>query len=249
MDDSISDTVLAETPARVLKFLGAVSRSSRIRSTLATRGYGDEDHQEGWSLLLKDSGYANPKPPTGATEAAKATAELDAWDEPNFRVIRATLERRFPDQAKFVFANDLAPSTGAGAVLSVATLLGRLKALKDASDRKATRKQDHAALAVLDQKGYSAAELARLAGLVETASQAAPVVDPSADRATEDEQRAARLAVRAWFDEWSETARAIVKRRDDLIALGLAARRSSDKTAPANGGAPSPPAPSAPAKA
>jgi hypothetical protein len=230
MEDQVSDSVLAETPARVVRFLGAVARSSRIRTALSTRGYRDEDHQEGWALLHKDAGFPNPKPATNATTtAAAAAAELGAWDEPNFRVIRASLARRFPEQGDYVFEGGLAASAGSAAVLGVATLLGRLESLKSATERKATRKQDLASLAMLAQKGYDDVELTRVKALVDLASQAAPVAAPIISQAERDERRATRLLLRAWFMEWSETARAVITRRQDLIALGLATRRVAPK--------------------
>ena len=77
--------------------------------------------------------------------SAEATAEIDGWDEPNFRILRATLKRKFPEQAAFVFDN-LAASTGAASVLGVTRLLDRLDELESGDARKKTRKQDHAAL-------------------------------------------------------------------------------------------------------
>jgi len=44
-------------------------------------------------------------------------------------------------------------------------------------------------------------------------------------------------ALRAWYEEWSEIARATVTRRDYLIRLGLAKRKSNNEQ----------PAPNAPA--
>jgi hypothetical protein len=228
MEEVVSEAVLAEIPARVLRFLGAVARSSSIRTALATKGYRDEDQQEGWTLLHKDAGFANPKPVTQSA-ASKALAELDAWDEPNFRIIRATLQRRYPALVDFVFANDLVASSGNGALLAVRTLLNRLQALRSAPERKATRKQDHAALAVLAGKGLTEEELARIQSLVEVATQAAPVTETALSVQERAEWRANRLALHGWYLEWSETARAVIKRRNELIALGLATRRVKPK--------------------
>lgn len=38
------------------------------------------------------------------------------------------------------------------------------------------------------------------------------------------------VALREWFEEWSEIARACVSRRDSLIRMGLARRRSRSTT-------------------
>ncbi|MGZ3477687.1 MAG: hypothetical protein ACXVCJ_24530, partial [Polyangiales bacterium] len=49
-------------------------------------------------------------------------------------------------------------------------------------------------------------------------------------------------ALRAWYDDWSETARGAFEKRGDLIKLGLAKRKVHvDATTPATGG-PTPPA-------
>ncbi len=39
----------------------------------------------------------------------------------------------------------------------------------------------------------------------------------------------AMMALRHWYEEWSEIARASISRRDYLILLGLAKRKSSKK--------------------
>ena len=62
---------------------------------------------------------------------------------------------------------------------------------------------------------------------------------------TTDEQEQRLLALKAWYDDWSETARALFTKRGDLIKLGLAHPRAA--AAPADPApAPPPPAPAAP---
>jgi hypothetical protein len=39
--------------------------------------------------------------------------------------------------------------------------------------------------------------------------------------------RQALVEQRQWFEEWADVARSVIKRRDQLIRLGLASRRSS----------------------
>lgn len=48
-------------------------------------------------------------------------------------------------------------------------------------------------------------------------------------------------ALRAWFDDWSETARTVVARRDYLIRLGLAKRKKSVTPAKPESNAPTTP--------
>jgi hypothetical protein len=55
-----------------------------------------------------------------------------------------------------------------------------------------------------------------------------PVVD------SEQHQRAL-VDLHAWYKEWSETARALIKRRDFLVRLGLATRKPRKKTTTTKG--------------
>ena len=227
-----SRQVLEELPTRSLKFLSAVSKSLLIHAALEARGYSDADHQEGWELLLQVSGFHHPASgPTESAAARDATVELDAWDEPNFRLIRAALDRRHPEQSLFVFEG-LTASTGAGAVLGVATLLDRLDALEKSPARDATRKADQAALDTLTSRGISAAERKRLRALVTTAMTAAKSEEDPSPTAADPAPTEASLKLHAWYGEWSEIARAVIKRRDHLIRLGLAKRKKATKGAP-----------------
>ena len=233
-NDTPSDTILDETPARALKFLGAASTNRAIRAVLAKRGYTQADHDRGWQLTLEAAGYRRPAPVVLDSPAAvSAIAAIDAWDEPNFRVARAALAGDFPEQHAFVF-QDLAPQTGVAAVASVTTFLDRLDALENGKDRKATRKTDHAALAKLSSRGIDDAERARMRKLLGTArgpsaevpADAEPVPEAGVD---ETEQREAKLALRRWYVEWREVARADIKRKDHLIQLGMAERKAPAK--------------------
>ena len=226
-----SDRILVETPGRVLKFLGAVGTNPNIHAALGKRGYAKADHDRGWELLLTASGYRRRRAAVLDDPAASsAIAELDAWDEPNFRVARAALSNDFPDHAEYVF-EDLEPATGAGAIVSIKTFLDRLDDFENGKDRKAMRKVDHAALAKLADRGITAAARARLRELLKTAL-AAPEPAGTDDRGTtnEAEQRAAKRALWGWFNEWAEVAKAEIKRRDYLIQLGFAKRKKRKDT-------------------
>jgi hypothetical protein len=229
-----SDTVLEEIATRALKFFSAVSTNPYIRATLGRRGYTDAHHEKGWELVLKASGYKRPAAPAlNRPDSAAAIAELDKWDEPTFRIARAALGE-FPDQRDFVFAN-LQAQTGAAAVVGIATFLDRLDNLENAKDRKATRKTDHAALAKLAERGIGSDERARVRALLKLAMTAPDTasVDAKAaasDAAKNEEQRQAQIALWTFHAEWSEIARADIKRRDYLIQLGLAKRKAPKKS-------------------
>jgi hypothetical protein len=217
-----SRQVLEETPGRALSFLRAAGTVTPIASMLATRGYGPDEHKEGWDLLHRVSGYERTPASTHSKEVSDAIAELDAWDEPNFRIIQATLAREHQAQADFVF-QELEPATGALSVLSVKTLLDRLDALEGGADRAGTRKADQAALKRLEKKGYTKGERVRLRALIQTAESVAGADEtaPAEGARQHDLER-----LRGWYVEWSETARAVITRRDHLIRLGLAKRKA-----------------------
>lgn len=231
-----SDTILDEMPARGLKLLGAISTNPYIRATFAQRGYSDATHELGWSLVLKASGYRRPVAEAlNKPEAAAAIVELDRWDEPSFRVARAAL-LLMPEQRSFLF-QDLEPQSGAAAVASVVTFLDRCDELETSEERMATRKADLAALERLAERGISKEERERLRKLVAvaTASPDAAALPPNAPDAAaknatkEAERREAKIALWAFCMEWSEVAKADIKRRDHLIQLGLGKRKTAKK--------------------
>lgn len=235
----VSDATLEQTPSRALDLLTAAGRSKPIRLALQRKGYGRKDHEEGWRLLQATAGYVEsgddgPEIDGGVRDAV---VQLDELDEDVYRIVRATLRRHHPAQHDFVL-NGLAPSTGDGAVLSVDRLLARLDELENGKARKPTRKQDHAALATLASRGIDAPERARLRGLVKAAQKIETILptDEAAITRAADDHRNALIALREWYAEWSDIARSAVKRRDHLIRLGLATRKSRAKASGGTGG-------------
>ncbi|MEI7894082.1 MAG: hypothetical protein WCI05_13390 [Myxococcales bacterium] len=225
---TVSREVLEETPARALKLLRAVGTSLPIRAALAERGYIEQDHQEGWTLLHAASGYradgaAAPQVDLAVRDAIRA---LDEWDEGGFRIVRASLERRHPVQAKIVL-DGIGPSVGPAAVVNVRMLLERLDALAASKNV-----DDQAAMVTIAKRGLDEAERERLLALVKQAEAAPQVVpvDKSIGEKADAKHVSALVALRAWFEEWSEIARASVKRRDYLILLGLAKRKRKGAT-------------------
>jgi hypothetical protein len=249
LDTGPSRQVLEDTPGRALAFLSALSSSLPIRSILDAHGYGEAEHHLGWLLLLQASGYRRALPATQNDPVVRAAAlELDATDEPLFARAGAVLGRFAPEQNAFVF-EDLEAATGPGAIVSIATFLDRLDALESGPDRAATREDDKSALARLAERGIDSAERARLRALVKTATRspvAAPPPAPSSASAPLEltlpgatapaeppapavDQAETLRKLRAWYDDWSRTAKAVIKRRDHLIALGLAKRSKKRK--------------------
>ena len=234
----VSNRSEAELPGRVLRLLRGIGTRAAIRAAMQARGYTEEEQLRGWKLLHAASGFIAPTaaPVKEDKDAQQAIAELDAWDEPNFRIAKATLRARFPAQLAFVFAN-LEASTGIDAALGILTFLDRLDALESSAARKSTKKEDHAALAALASRGIGEAERKHLRALLKTAQTAGavPKADPNA-AASLKKHDAALEELAIFYDEWSDIARVVITRRDYLILLGLAKRKTkkSATTTPAS---------------
>jgi hypothetical protein len=232
-----SRTVLDATPGRAVTFLIGVNASVEVRVALMARGYSQAEHEQMWSLIgrLTALPTATVHPRDEKVEAA--LTELNDWDEPNFAVITTILQRKFPAQAAFVF-QDLAPSPiAAQAVVSIATLLDRFDALEKSPDRKSTRKVDHEALERLSERGYTKEERKRLRALVTTAQKvsAVEVVPVSSEEAD-----AIKLELYGFLNEWTTQAKAVIKRRDLLIRLGIGKRKKRTAAAPVPAPVPGP---------
>jgi hypothetical protein len=222
---SYEQQILEETPARAIRFLGAIATNRAIRTAMQQCGYTEEEHAHGWRLLMAASGYRTASFTSAEDDNTRAAiAELDAWDEPGFRRVHAALGRLHPDQDAFVF-DRLEPAQGVGAVISVATLLDRLDALESSPDRAATRDADRAAIATLAKRGIDAELRAHLHALLKTA-QTAKLPVPSETEVPIADRHKALCDLRAWHKDWAETAHAVIRRRDQLILMGLAKRRT-----------------------
>lgn len=216
--------VLATTPGKVLTFLRAAATKVEIRAALFAAGYSTEEQAAGWSLLEKASGYVPNVASVSDDGAARAAlAEVDAWDEPGFRRIGAALERLHPEQHTFVFGG-LETARGAGSLLSVSTLLDRLDALESAPERKDTRTADRGAIATISARGITSAVRAHLRDLIRVAQTAEPPTLPVESAITDRDEALKTLS--AWYRDWSETARAVIQRRDYLVMLGLSQRKT-----------------------
>ena len=226
----VTRETLEATPARVVVFLRGLGTSITLRSVLAQRGYTPAEHRRGWHLLHEASGFESSlpdePPPDEDTTASQAVATLDDWDESGLRIVSAALRHRHPDQHAYVL-DGLTASRGASAVVGVRKLLDRIDALQSGKGRPAgQRAGDRAALATLTARGIDDRERARLRTLVTQAESYGAVSDLAArqsDSVTSEEEHLATLRdLRAWYEEWSDIARAVIKRRDHLLRLGLA---------------------------
>ncbi len=221
--------------ARALQFLRAVGTDASIMESLKQTGFSEAAQKQGWSLVL--TAYAATGPIVASiTEAplTEATDKVEAWQDAMFVRANAALGRLHSEQNAFVFTN-LEPGSGIGAVPAVATFLDRLDALESAPERKSTRKADHAALDTLAERGITKDARKEMRGLVKwvESNQAQPLATHK-----QSPREAALTAVYGWVQDWTDCARTVITRRDQLIRLGIGKRRARKQDA-----APMPPAP------
>ncbi len=228
---------LESYPARAQKFGRALGTSKTLRAILFKYGYTQALHRRVFDLikvaydvpLFADVHLYDSK-------TIDAITFCDAHDEMVFSMIEASLAPRMPEQATFL-TQGLRASTGMDSVVVMSMVLDRMNAMEKGPERKATRKDDQAALELLASRGITTELREQLAQAVKIATSATRVEETDeAEMAAADEKYVRALGdIRAWYEEWSRVARTVVKRRDHLILLGLAQRK-----APAQPGEPEP---------
>lgn len=233
---TVSREVLEETPGRTLQMILAVNRSKPIRAAAERVGFNHAVRLEGWRKVNAITGMdlddeSDDARETIDVDVATAITALDAADEKLLAKVKATLQHAFPEEARAVLKG-LSGERGSASVLVVSTVLDRL-------DKLAGSESGRAALARLADRGLTEAERKRLRALVRTASgddeSAAsksdarkPAKKGALDAAADEAEYLRKLRVlRAWFEEWSELLRSEITRRDYLIRLGLAEKKSS----------------------
>ncbi|MEO6419864.1 MAG: hypothetical protein ABIP39_10680 [Polyangiaceae bacterium] len=245
--EKVGIATLEDTPRRALEFIRGIGASPEVMRALVTAGYTTNDHEEGIRLVNDVLGYisrpsaiAQPSAPSYAA----AVKEIKQWVKSDFRRIKIGLHRFFPEQAEYLFTG-LDVSGVMDAVALVEIFLKRLGSLANAPERKATRKADHAAIAMLETRRVTKANLKHLHALV-TETHATPTVPPvEATTGATDGRVEALVALRAWYADWAETARIVLTRRDYLIRVGLATRKPRTAAMPVIGAPPVPPGPPA----
>jgi hypothetical protein len=229
-----SQRILDDIISRSVKFLSAVGTNATILSLMRANGFQKADHDEGWSLIHTASGYAPkkeaPKSDTQQTrEIEDAEAQLDNWDEPHFRVIQNALARKFSATRDYLFRDGLSAKQGPEATISVRTFLNRIDDIINNNDkerREDAHKQDLEAIALLAQRGYHEAERKRLRGLIQIATSSADVPLPVNDTISQEEKQKTLIELYGWYKDWSTVAHVTIKRRDYLISMGLAERKT-----------------------
>lgn len=230
----VTQDTLDSTPERLLQFLRGVGTRTDIQTALAAIGYDAEEHARGWSLLHACSGFSptSGNSPQFDREVSEAIATLDARDERTHSLIDASLMHRAPT-AHTALLKEISPGRGAESVVYFHALLGRIDQLAAGTLEGVNPADAAAALAVLAKRGFNEAWRAEHRALVTTAQRLTGVKPAPVESQKREELQSNLKAARAWFEEWSRNAHTEVKRKDYLIALGLASRKSpAPKTAP-----------------
>ena len=239
---------LANAPVKVAQLLNGFTALPAVRRALKPKGLTSAEIAHAHHLLAAAlGGFGGPDPSEedaidseAVARARAALTELDQNDEVHFTRVGGALRRFHPRLAERFF-DGIQPGTGAKAITSMTALVQRIRALPSQGDEGA------AAARLLVQRGYDEAELARLEALIALALGAPEAaqegeddevveaadhldLDEGADEApiVDAAQRAARIELLAWYEDWAPTIRAVIKRKGHLIRLGLArpARRS-----------------------
>lgn len=217
---NVSLATLERAPERAQRFLRGVVRNPAIYQAMLPMGYNAQHHQRGVVLLTEVIGLQKVKPST--PEANKRGVELlgraSELDGTLMTRIDGALRYSHPAQRDRLLEG-LSDATDFVAAANLRVLFTRYSALATSADP-----QDQAATRALDERGINADWMRQLQELLQglDAFQIEPF-EPS----TQEERQAALLALHAWWREWSNNARRAFTRRDWLVALGLAYRRTT----------------------
>lgn len=221
-----TEETLLNTLGDTFKFLGALGRNASIATILRKEGLTEEVLDLGWSLLFAANGYkkntTNAVPDAVENPTADALVQVDQADDFLFRRIKVVLQGDFPEQLDTLLEGGLSAKQGAESVGSLTEILNRLDKLEGAPNGKPVIEK-------LEARGVTAKERARLRALLTTATSPAPEVPappPPPDPAV---RLKALVDSYYWYKEWAEIARDAIKRRDYLIALGLAEAKKPNK--------------------
>jgi hypothetical protein len=221
---------LLEKAAVFLRVLGI---APDVRPLMERAGYSPKMHTLGWQLFKE---AAEPRADAALENPARAAYdELKELRPSVLTRVRAALHHDHPDQEQLVFADDGVDLMSGDALAAVATFLDRIQALRDSPERKATRKDDQAALRGLAERALDdaffahLAELVAVAGTDATGDDLAPPI--SVANAQVEADQAALDALAGWLEEWTRVARITIKRRDSLIRLGVSHRATKGKAA------------------
>ncbi|MGC4065705.1 MAG: hypothetical protein QM784_13865 [Polyangiaceae bacterium] len=201
---------------RLLEFLLGL-RDDRVLSALTARGFSEADRAKGWDLLRA----------LGTTQCVVRTSmnntaldALDVWRREWIPLVHVSLEHGFADVNTKLF-HRIGGATRPTLEV-VPGLLNRLDKLERAGEATT-----NAALAKLNERGFTAARRAEGKLLLRAAQRFKPPEspDPEIRRAA---IRQAEAALWAYYVEWSLLARTVIKDVRLLELLGFREGKSSE---------------------
>ncbi len=230
-EPQVGEGTLEATPERLLHFILAVARYPNIRRRLRTRGYGAQQHRRGYQLLEDLGTYGEGSEIEGSDPDVKsALQELNQQDEDAVALAGAALRYKYPLHHTFVLNGLVASTDAAEAATTLGSLVDRVRRLKSGDVSPELEADAAEAVAAMAAKGLDAGWLERIEERLERLRQLPDEKVTLEQLQAKERARAEKLLeLRAFFEEWADTARVEFKGRRDLIRLGLARlRRSSD---------------------
>ena len=154
--------------------------------------------------------------------------ELKSWYDRQIAWARVLLEQACPEQAAYIFDEVVPDRLPEGFMSELVVILSRVDNLRArvATDEEGSGLEARRALAVLEERGIIGGEQeAHIRALLEQAQNPAPL-SPGEPR----EEREGRFKrYQAWIRIWREAARLRIKKRSQLLRMGLQQRRKSRK--------------------
>lgn len=224
-----SDRTLVDIHARASRMITTLSTRPPLFRALMAGGYSLVHHNRGIDLAVAVIGYVPPESRRLTVdtphEVQDAIAACDAIDDLLIARIDGALALDFAAQRDFILHN-LSGSSGVSSVINLRLIAERLESLATGRDRAAAqRPQDTAALATLAERGIDASYRATLVELVAAGSGAD--IGEDVPTLSLDELRQRQIALYYWYREWANIARRLIARRDWLVSLGLATRKTN----------------------
>lgn len=209
---------IGQKAERVLKLLMGL-RNPRVAAALAAHGFTEDDLREGWRLLAALTRQRLSI--QVQVEDPHMMAELDAFENKWFPIVRVALERHNPQVAEQLFMN-LYQTEGVEVVVSVRTFLERIAQMQQAADPYGPNGIE--AWQLLQRRGLTAERVAEAQEMLQKLGtfREEPQPEPSAE-----EQALAEQALWSWYLEWGGIARATLSDRRLLRSLGFLQNRRS----------------------
>lgn len=233
---------IASIPEKLRRMLTLLYglRDRIVRRALLRHGLDKAEIARGWQLFYTAArGLLSEEELEETDVVAGALAELDAWENTWFPIVRATLGANFPAVADQVFLN-LGQATGREVILTVTTLLDRVEGLGAAAAGTSERN----AFALLERRGLDPAVRRGARDLLAAIQKLDLPVETTETPSGSDPEADLRAAW-TWYLEWSEIARVSIPRKDLRIRLGVSSPTEprdepSDSDEPTDPGAPRP---------